>query len=220
MNRHGFWLFTLSSALLVASPANAYSPAKPHRHDVFSRNGLYVLDVDPIAEVNTVYSIADRTRPIWSFPGKLWLGRGCLSNDGKVVIIVNWPFVTEEHLATAFAVEFRNKDGVFRSYLVRELVPDPPLTQNIGPGPIGDFWRTWYSEVNDDGDEFSLQTTGIYNYRFRFSSGEMIDRTWRPRFQRSHVIAGAVFAGVALVAATWYIFVRRRRPCKSNIHPE
>ena len=219
MNRHEFWLIAVLSALLVASPASAYSPAKPHRHDVFSQNGLYVLDVDPIAEVNTVYSVADRTRPIWSFPGKLGL-RGCLSNDGKVVIIVNWPFVTEEHLATAFALEFRNKGGVFRSYLVRELVPDPPLTQDIGPGPFGDFWRTWYTEVNDHGDEFSIQTTGTYDYRFRFSSGEMIDRTWHLRFHRSHIIAGVVAASVALIAATWYIFVRRRRPHKSQIHPE
>ena len=220
MNRHGFWLSTLLSALLVASPANAFSPAKPNRHDVLSQNGLYVLDVDPITEVNTVYPVADRTRPVWSFPGKLWLCKELLSNDGTVVVLVHWRFVTEERLANSTGIEFRNRDGAFKSYSVGELVPDPPLTQDIGPGPIGDFWRTWYSEVKDDGDEFSLQTTGSFDYRFRFSSGEMIDRTWHPRFHRSHVIAGAVVAGVALVAATWYIFVRRRRPHKSQIHPE
>ena len=217
MNRHEFWLIAVLSALLVASPASAYSPAKPHRHDVFSQNGLYVLDVDPIAEVNTVYSVADRTRPMWSFPG---LSGELLSNDGMVVVFVNWRFVTEEHLATATGVEFRNRDGAFKSYLVRELVPDPPLTQDIGPGPIGDFWRTWYSEVKDDGDEFSLRTTGIYDYRFRFSNGEMISRTWHPRFHRPHVIAGAVVAGLILIALTYYILGRRRRAHKSQFHPE
>ncbi len=205
---------------LVASPANAYSPGRPQRHDVLSLNGLYVLDVDPIAEVNTVYSVADRTKPIWSFRGKLWHCKELLSNDGTVVVIVHWPFVTEERLADSTGIEFRNRDGAFKSYSVGELVPDPPLTQDIGPGPIGDFWRTWYSGINDEGDEFSLQTTGIYDYRFRFSNGEMISRTWRPRFHRPHVIAGAVVAGLILIALTYYILGRRRRAHKSQFHPE
>src|SRR5438105_3147387 len=113
------------ASCLVATPAKAYSPARPQRHDVLSQNGKYVLDVDPAKKVNTVYSATDRTKAIWEFQDHLWLCEVMLSNDGAVVVVVQWRFVKQEYLPDLMGVSFRNKDGAFKSWSVGDLFPNP-----------------------------------------------------------------------------------------------
>src|SRR4051812_34432358 len=107
-------LLCLLTLALTGSTASAYSVAPPRRQAVFSPNRAFVLDADPDAKVNTVYSTADRATPLWSFPGVLWVSDVNLSNDGAVVAVVSWPFIQERSLPGDGAVSFYNRDGLFR----------------------------------------------------------------------------------------------------------
>jgi hypothetical protein len=162
------------TVLLTASPALATSYVMPKRHDVYSRNRAYVLDVNPETEVHTVYDARDRTKPLWSFSKPVWHYPFLLSDDGAVAVTVAWKHVQAEDIKESGGVRFWNKDGQFRQYPLADLCPDPPRTQDVGVGPIGDFWRTWYTEVEDRGDGFSLFTTRGVEYRFRYADGELV----------------------------------------------
>jgi hypothetical protein len=118
---------------------------------VFSPNGAYVLDVDPVREVNTVYAAGDRTKPLWSFPEHLWLQSVLLSDDGETVVVLKSEFIKAESIKAADGVMLIKRDGEFRRYGVAELCPYPRRTVDVGIGPVGDFWRTWYSDVSNDG---------------------------------------------------------------------
>ena len=161
--------------LLAASPALATSYPEPERHDVYSRNRAFVLDVDPKTETHTVYYAGDRTKPLWSFSKPVWHYPFLVSDDGTVVATVSWKHVKADYLGKAVGVRFWNKDGEFRSHALGDLCPNPPKTQDVGVGPIGDFWRTWYNEVINHGDSFSLRTTRGMNYRFRYTDGELVE---------------------------------------------
>jgi hypothetical protein len=169
--------------VVTTSSCFATSYTKPERHDVFSHNRAFVLDVNPKTEVHTVYDVRDRTKPLWSFSKQVWHYPFLLSNDGTVVVTVAWKHVQAEHLADAIGVRFWNRDGEFRTYPLRDLCPDPPKTKDVGVGPIGDFWRTWYFDVNDDGEAFTILTASRI-LTFRFADGEMVERSasrWQGR---------------------------------------
>ena len=80
-----------------------------------------------------------------------------------------------DDLAGNVGITFWNRNGKFRTYPLKELCPDPPKTQDVGVGPIGDFWRTWYTDVWQEEDVIVLRTTRGVGYRFRMSDGEIID---------------------------------------------
>jgi hypothetical protein len=105
-------------AALVVAPVTGYATSfgTPERHDVFSPNGQFVLDVDPKTDTLTVYAVTDRNTPLWSFSKPIWHAPFFLSNDGKVVTSAAWKFVRTYDLHDTDCVLFRNKDGVFRSY--------------------------------------------------------------------------------------------------------
>lgn len=201
----------LIGLLLACADASAYSPPWPKRHDVYSPNMAFVIDIDPVSEMNTVYAVDDRSHPIWSFPGSLYLCKVFLSNDGEVVAILGWKYVREQDIPNAGAIEFRNKDGVFKSYTLRELCPNPKRTQEVGPGPIGDFWRTWYSPVDSNGERFVMSTTDRYEYEFRFSDGQMTDRSslW-VNAMRDRLEENALPLGLACLSGFWVLFLALR----------
>jgi hypothetical protein len=203
--------------LLTVSPAFATSYAPPQRHDVFSRNRAFVLDVNPDTKVHTVYGVRDRGKPLWSFSCGVWHFPFLVSDDGQVVATVGWEHVQAQEIGEADAVTFWNKEGVFRSYAIRDLCPDPPKTQDVGVGPIGDFWRTWYKEVIDHGDSFTIRTTCGVEYRLRYADGEVVERRrfgWRVWGAWVLTIGGAAVVGVAVVAL-WLWRVRRRTKCRT-----
>lgn len=216
-------------ALLCAtSSAFAYSVAPPRRHSVHSPNKAFVVDLDPIREVNTIYTAGDPTRPLWSFPGDVWLSKAHLSNDGTVVVIVHWPFVQHESLQEYEAVEFWYKDGKFASHRVTDLCPNPMRTSDAGGGPVGDFWRTWYTDSSFDGERLWLRTTGDYDYEFRAADGAITGR-WRNTmvFNRAlgALLRGSIWAWVCLVGGVLLIggaarhLVRRARKRLAGVPP-
>jgi len=134
------WRAGLLLLLLSAGPALGYKPASPVRHDVFSPNGAFVLDVDPAAKRLTVYATGNRQKPLWSFDRTVWQEQHILSDDGRTVGLVSWRFVQLDELSDGVCVEFWNRDGLLREYTFAELCPHP-ANFYIESGPVGDFWR-------------------------------------------------------------------------------
>ena len=227
MNTRPFALVACFVVLLFAdSTASAFKPGPPQRHAVYSPNKAFVVDVDPDRKVNTVYAAND-ARPLWSFPGRIWLEKVCLSNDGTVAAIVAWTHVKEESLPEIEGVVFWDKDGAFKSYSVHELCPDPKRTEDLGSGPVGEFWRTWYTDSWADGERVWLRTTGGLDYEFRLADGEITGR-WRNESRldriRSALSRGsagawtAVILAVVIVAVAGYVLARRcahKRPAEA-----
>src|SRR5262245_14701188 len=102
--------------LLTVSPCFATSYARPQRHDVYSHNRAFVLDVNPETEVHTVYDVRDRSKPLWSFSKPVWQSPFLLSDTGTVVATLAWKHVKVEHIGEATAVTFWSKDGAFRKH--------------------------------------------------------------------------------------------------------
>lgn len=67
-------------------------------------------------------------------------------------------------------------------------------------GPEGDFWRTWYTEVRNRGDDFVLYTTDKQDREFHFADGGVANRSryWR-YFTLSTVADNALIAGLAFL---------------------
>ena len=193
------------TALLMASSAFATSYGPPRRHDVYSYNWAYVLDVNPETNTHTVYSVWNRTTPLWTFSCEVWHFPFLVSNDGQVVATVSWRHVKEEDLGVADAVAFWTRDGKFRSHTLHDLEIDQPQTQ---AGPIGDFWRTWYTGVTDHGDSFTIHATDGFTYRFRYADGELVE-PHRPGFRRW--VALALLLGGVLTAVGIVLSRRARR---------
>ena len=193
--------------LLSAGPAQGYKPASPVRHDVWSPNGTYVLDVDPAAKRLTVYAAGDRQTPLWSFDRPVWQEQHFLSDDGRTVGVVAWRFVKLDELSDGVCVEFWNRDGLFREYTFAELCPNPGNFY-IESGPVGDFWRKWYSRVDGDGTHLRVRTTDEYEYTFALDNGRIVEksRIWLPGW-----VWWVLSAFVVCGAVGWVLKLMRRR---------
>ena len=197
---------------LVVAETLATSIADPERHDVFSPNGVYVLDINPETETHTIYRSSDRSAPLWSFSKPVWHYPFLVSNDGTVVVTLAWRYVPVDDLDAVDCIQFRNGKGVFRTYSFREICPAPARTSFVGLGPIGDFWRTWYTGLKQGGADFSVTTTDLYAYRFDTSSGDLIERriVWGNLLYKPScwLIAAGTLVLAVLAAVT---LLRRRR---------
>ncbi len=203
-------LVLVLAAALAPSSAAGFSPARPERRDIFSANRLFVLDADPKTGVNTVYAADDRATPLWSFPGTVWLADALVSNDGTIVAVVGWSFVRDDDLPAEGAVVFRNRDGVFRSYSVSDLCPHPLRTRDIGPGPVGNFWRTWQTGAWSDGERLVVRTTGGLDYVFHLADGTVAVR--RPNIHilsKWCVVVPALALGATAAGVWGYPRLRR-----------
>jgi hypothetical protein len=134
-------LIAVAILLGVAHRGEAYTPRDPKRHDVFSPNGAFVLDVDPKTKQHSVYAAKDRKTPLWSFTKAVGRGPIFLSDDGEVVAVLNWEYVTVESLEDRDCVEFYSKAGLFKSHPFSEICPNPRRSGFLGTGlwegPIG-----------------------------------------------------------------------------------
>ncbi len=170
-------MWRCSLALLLLAPTCkglAYSPVRPVRHDIFSRSAAFVLDVDPEAERFTVYASDKRDQPLWGFSSGVWQEKHFLSDDGKVVAIVDWRYVQVDSLNDTVCVEFWNRNGKFREYTYAELCPAPARSYPF-EGPVGFFWRKWYSEVESTGDTLRVRTTDEFEYIFALDDGRILE---------------------------------------------
>jgi hypothetical protein len=205
------WRAGLLLPLLFAGPALGYKPASPVRHDVFSPNGAFVLDVDPTAKRLTVYAAGNRQTPLWSFDRSVWQEEHFLSDDGRMVALVAWRFVQLDKLPGGVCVEFWNQTGLSRNYTFAELCPNPSDSY-LEWGPVGDFWRKWYSQVDGDGTHLRVRTTDKYEYVFAMDDGRIVEksRNWLP-WWAWWVLSAFVICGVV---GGMLILVRRRRRAK------
>jgi hypothetical protein len=185
----------------------AYKPAVAQRHDVYSRNGAFVLDLDPQAKRLTVFAAGKRDVPLWSVDRHVRLQRPFLSNNGKVVALVAWEFVDVDSLDKGVCIEFLNDKGKFREYTFNELCPHPAYAF-WASGPVGLFWRKWSMQVFAEGDTLCASTTDEYAYVFSMDDGQILQTTrvglpWLMRW----VCALSPVGGIVLLIVLW----RRRR---------
>lgn len=174
------WRLIICSFLIFANVCHGFSPVRPKRHDVFSPNKQNVLDVNPKTERHNVYAVKDRTTPLWTFSQSVGLGPFFLSDDGKIVVRLAWEFVGVEDLGDMTCIQFRNKDGVFKSYTFAELCPNPARPGLFEPSPAGSFWRKWYYEAEQEPNSLRLQTSDLYEYTFSFADGSILGKQLVP----------------------------------------
>ncbi len=166
-----FLILVVTLALQFASHATKY--AEPKSETIKSANGKYTLITNPETKIHKAYSSDDLKTHLWSFELKIWHFPIYLSNDGKSVCHLAWEHVKVDDLKQD-CVTFRNANGVFKSYPFSEICADPPKTQDVGIGPIGDFWRTWYHEAKSDSETVTVKTTRDKTFTFSIKDGKII----------------------------------------------
>jgi hypothetical protein len=191
--------------------AFAFKPAPPIQHDVRSANGRFVLDVNPKVDRLTVSQAENRSASLWSFNFNIWQEKQFLSNDGSVVTIVSWRFVQKKELADGPCVQFFNRTGRFREYTFAEICPNPSRVRD--EGPVGDFWREWYTHATSDGDRLTILTTGGEEFIFSLKDGSIVEKH---RLGMTEAEAAlwtiAIFAGVGLLLfIAWLCAARLRK---------
>ena len=187
---------TCLSAFFLISSAFCTSYAPPQNREVVSENGKYMLYVDSKKGVHTVFDISGVKKQLWNFKHSVWHFPFLISNDGKTVVTISWRHVQDKNgvektpIKDKTAVIFWRDGKEWKSYKFDKVFPNPPQTKNVGVGPIGDFWRTWYHDVAVSGDTFSILLTNDKIKTFSFTSGEIIDNPEKKLFpvQKEHEI--------------------------------
>jgi hypothetical protein len=211
-----------AAALLALLPSvcRATSYADPERHDVFSPNRAYVLDVNPKTDRHTVYAVADRSKPLWSFSADVWHAPFFLSNDGKVVAEPAWRHIRVQDVEKATCIRFWNRTGEFKTYSFAEVCPNPRSRGWFEVGPIGGFWRVWYESVTQDGDTLRVMTTESYEHTFSMKDGSILSS----RLVWENVLRGYWWVPflllVLIVGARVWVVRRRRRKAEAPEPPE
>jgi hypothetical protein len=171
--RAGVGLLILVLTLVFQFFGHATEFAEPKSESIASANGKYTLITDPKTKVHKVYSNDDLKTPLWSFELEIWHFPIYLANDGKSVCHLAWRHVKEDELKQD-CVTFRNAKGVFKSYPFSKICADPPKTQDVGMGPIGNFWRTWYREAKSDSETVTVKTTRDKTFIFSIKNGSIV----------------------------------------------
>ena len=166
------------SALIWPFSAEATSYAPPEREEISSPNGEFLLIVDPETERHVISAAADPKTEIWAFTRGVWHFPFLLSNDGLTVAVVAWRHVKEDSLADGNCVTFYSSDGSEVRIPFSDVYPNPPKTRHVGVGPVGEFWRTWYHDVEQDGDTFTIVTTGGGSATFDLHTQALVGKRW------------------------------------------
>jgi hypothetical protein len=159
---------------------NKFSPP----FEVNSPNRTFVLVVDPRSNNHYIYRASKRTTSLWSFSEAaedVYL----LSNDGEVVVSLHAPYVHVNHVNKTTCITMRRADGVFKTFAMSEICPDPEKTNfHRPPGrpggmalglPEGDSWRTWRGDVVQGDHNFRVNTTGrIRCWDFSLDDGQIL----------------------------------------------
>lgn len=171
------------------------------RHEVFSKNGAFVLDVNPEAQCNTVYAAADRTRPVWSFPGilKTDIRKILVADNGLVVALIGSSNVGEAELSRSEGVRLIGHDGRSRSHRIIEFYREPSFSYGCGNSYIN-----WFEDVTDQGDRFVIRTTEGKEYTLDYTTVSPA-RRWL----LAGIVTALVGAGLVLLLVRPAL---RRRP--------
>jgi len=94
----------------------------------------------------------------------------------SIVVTFAWRHLKQEYIQEIDkAVAFRSAEGIIRQYALSDLCSYPADTFYVG-GPIGDFWRTWYTDIEEGPKSFKLYTTGLYAYEFSMKDGSIVKK--------------------------------------------
>ena len=190
--------------LAAGGPVSALSLAPARPHDVWSPNRAYILVVDPITQVHTVYAAGDRTRPLWSLTGggQFFV----LADDGRAVAVIAPAALRPSELGGTVGVRFWTPEGVRRSYPVLDLCPDPlPLPPDPDGWPVEGERRTWYEHAERKGESFVIRTPRRVEYEFRIADGALIGqrRVGLPTWAIWAAICGGLVAAAGVGAWVW-----------------
>jgi hypothetical protein len=178
--------------------ASMIVPTPLPRQDVFSKNESFVLDVDPDSGRNAVYSVADRTHPLWSFPGALKsdVRRILLADTGSVVVLIGNGEGSAGDPARVEGVRIIDRSGATRSYEIWDFIAKPPLTYGCGPTTL-----RWFDAVTDHGDRFVIQTPD--------GKEHSLDYTTAPRLAKWYKVAAAGVVSGVLIFVVGRALLRR-----------
>lgn len=206
--------------LAAVSSARATKYGPPQRRDVFSPNRRFVLDVNPHTKTHTVYRTTDRKTPLWSFAtSDVWHEPYFLSNDGQVVLRVAWEHVQEDNLPHGDCMWFYGPTGLFKTYSFADICPNPSKTSLVGPGPIGNFWHTWYTNVSQFDTRVTLRTTDRYVYEFDMATGRIVDRDMAIQSRQYMSVWWLVVVVSILTVAVIAGYRWLRWPCRASGRP-
>jgi hypothetical protein len=207
---HWHSLLTLGVLLFATSEACAFSPAPPKRHDVFSPNRNFVVDVNPNTETHIVYASNDRKNSLWSFKRPIGSEKFFLSDDGQVVVVVAGRYVWRNGLGRD-CCEFWNAGGKFMAHSFRAICPSP-RTLWFFEGPIGPGSCIWYDDVIQDGNTLHVRTTGQHDATFSLTDGELLSQeiAWR-NLGSDEWLVSLVLMGLAAAVVLWRRERRKRR---------
>jgi hypothetical protein len=185
-----------ASGTTWAGVPSGIAPLGPH--EVLSRNGAFVLDVNPEAQRNTVYATADRTRPVWSFPGilKTDVRKILVADNGLVVVLIGAGDVNDTDLSRSEGVRLIGHDGTSRSHRIIEFNRDPSFSYGCGNNYVN-----WFEDVIDHGDHFVIRTTDRKEHSFGYTTA--------PRFGPWPRV---VLAGLACGVLLFLVRLALRRP--------
>jgi hypothetical protein len=180
-------LFVVAAAR-AGVPASMIAPTPLPRQDVFSKNESFVLDVDPDAGRNTVYSVADRSHPLWSFPGvlKTDVRRILLADTGAVVVLIGNGEGSASDPSRVEGVRIIDRSGATREYEVWDFIKKPPLTYGCGPTTL-----RWFDAVIDHGDRFVIRTPDGKDHSLDYSTAPRLAKWYK-------VAAAGVVSGVLI----------------------
>jgi len=140
-----------------------------------------LLKVNSDNKSHTIYKIDEQNKALWQFDCGVWHAPFLVSNDGKTVATISWRHlqdrtgVDKTPIKEKTAVLFWRKSKIWKSIKLGAFFSNPPKTQDVAIGPIGDFWRTWYKDLALTQDGFSLLLTNEKVVSFSFTSGAVTD---------------------------------------------
>ena len=187
--------------LIPSADAFATSYASPEKRKVYSANREFYLFVDPESQTQVVYASSSNDA-LWSFQLHIWHYPFLVSNDGQTVAVVAWQHVKEDNLGQSDCVTFFQSDGTRKGIPFDDVYHNPPRTSSVTIGPIGDFWRTWYHDVESSGDTFTIQTTGGGYAKFDLRSQSLVRKGRVGLFKPLNILAVVVVSGI--VGIVWY----------------
>ena len=164
-----FYLILCMSFSLFAT-----SYVEPKRREVFSFNKKFSIVIDPATQTHKVFQADDKSKVLWSFQKAVWHYPFVVSNDSSTVATVAWRHI-QSPVTNSPAIQFWKNGKIWKTHTFKRVFPNPPKTQDVGVGPIGDAWRTWYTDIAIHDNEFSLKLTNDKVISFSLGTGAQVE---------------------------------------------
>ncbi len=154
--KRGFNIATLFLFSIVCARATSYEEPKKHR--VYSPDKEHFILVDPESKNHSIRSTNIPWLKIWSFSHDFQFDSLYLANDGKAAFWVAWRFVQEDGFQKAAIVIFNDHGETVRISYADASKPRKYRYREVGP--IGDFWRIWRNDIEQNEEGIIVQPEG------------------------------------------------------------